>query len=50
MKDKVYEIALNPKFDGYLGGLASIMYNFFVKKIRSGTTSKVKSNVNEVLA
>ena len=42
--NRAYEIAVNPKYDGYQRGLASMMYKFFYKKIRSG------ANVNEVLA
>ena len=45
-KDRAYEFALNPKYDGYQRGLASVVYTFFDKKIGSGT----KANVNEVLA
>ena len=27
--DKAFNIAKNPKYDGYQGGLASMVYNFF---------------------
>ena len=30
--DKACNIAKNPKYDGYPRGLASLVYNFFVKK------------------
>ena len=32
MKDRAYEIAINPKYDGYLRGLTSMLYKFFDKK------------------
>ena len=30
--DKAFKIASNPKYDGYQGGLASMVYKFFEKK------------------
>ena len=32
LRDKVYNIASNPEYDGYQRGLASMVYKFFVKK------------------
>ena len=32
LRDKVYDIASNPEYDGYQRGLASIVYKFFDKK------------------
>ena len=32
LRDKVYDIASNPEYDGYQRGLASMVYNFFDKK------------------
>ena len=32
LKDRAYEIALNPKYDGYQIWLASMLYKFFNKK------------------
>ena len=32
-QEKAFEIASNPKYDGYEKGLASMVYNFFDKKI-----------------
>ena len=38
LRDKAYDIASNPKYDGYQRGLASMVYKFFYKKsIGSGT-------------
>ena len=52
MEDRTYEIALNPKYDGYQRELKSLLYTFFDKKTVSGAgvTSKVVVNVNEGLA
>ena len=44
LKDKVYEVAINPKYDSYQRGLASMMYKIVDKKIGSG------ASVNEELA
>ena len=46
LKNRVYEIAINPKNDGLQGRLASMFSNFFDKKTGSGA----KSSVNEELA
>ena len=32
LRDKAYNIASNPKYDGYQRGLASMVYKFFDKK------------------
>ena len=32
LKDKVFKTASDPKYDGYLRGLASMVYKFFDKK------------------
>ena len=37
LRDKVFNIAKNPKYDGYQRGLVSIDYKFFDKKSASGT-------------
>ena len=44
MKDRVYDIARDHKYDGYQRALTSIVYTFFDKKTGSGV------NVNEQLA
>ena len=31
-RDKAFNVAKNPKYDGYQTGLASMVYKFFVKK------------------
>ena len=39
--DKAFNIAKNPKYDGYQRGLASMFYNFFDKKSTSLTDKSV---------
>ena len=46
--DKAFNIAKNPKYDGYQRGLTSIVYNFFDKKFasladKSATRSGIKN-------
>ena len=51
LKDKAYQSVLNPKYDGYQKRLASLVYKLFdPSKIESGPRSKVRTNVNKVLA
>ena len=50
LKGSVYEIALNPQYDGYHRKVASMVYKIFDKKIGLSGTSKVGANANEVLA
>ena len=33
MRDKAFNIARNPKYDGYQRGFASMVYKFFDKKL-----------------
>ena len=33
LRDKVFNIAKNPKYDEYQPGLASMIYNFLIKKL-----------------
>ena len=45
LRDKTFNIAKNPKYDGYQKGLASMVYNFFDKKSKvSGVNIEVKHN------
>ena len=44
LKDGVYEIARNRKYDGYRKALASMVYKFFDKKTRSGVGECVTNN------
>ena len=40
LRDKAFTIAINPKYDGYQRGLASMIYNFFDKMSKgSGITT-----------
>ena len=36
MRDKAFNIAKNPKYDGYQRGFASMVYKFFDKKTSGG--------------
>ena len=31
LRNKAFNIAINPKYDGYQGGLASMVYKFLIK-------------------
>ena len=45
LRDKAFNIAKNPKYDGYQRGLASMVYKFFDKKSKgSGINVEVKHN------
>ena len=39
LRDKAYNIASNPEYDGYQRGLASMVYTFFDKKSTAGPSS-----------
>ena len=47
--DKAFNIANNPKYDGYQHGLASMVYKLF-DKITSGRTAKNENISNKELA
>ena len=40
LRDKVFKLASDPKYDGYQRGLASMVYKFFDKKSTSLDKSK----------
>ena len=45
LKDKAFEIANYPKYDGYQRGLASMVYMFFDKKSQgAGIKNEIKEN------
>ena len=47
LRDKAFNIAKNPKYDGYQRGLASMVYKFFDKKSASLSDKSVSgSGVN----
>ena len=48
LKNKAFDIAKDPKYDGYEKGLASMVYNFFDSKV-SGSVAKLTPE-NEQLA
>ena len=43
LRDKAFNIAKNPKYDGYQRGLASMVYKFFDKKAASLLDKSVSS-------
>ena len=47
LKNKAFEIASNPKYDGFQRALASMVYKFFDKKSKG---SSIKSMPNQQLA
>ena len=49
LKDKAFNIAKNPKYDGYQRGLASMVYKFFDKK-SAGSGANMQANPNKQLA
>ena len=44
LRDNAYNIASNPKYDGYQRGLASMVYKFFDKKSVGSGINMVKSS------
>ena len=44
LRDKAFNIAKNPKYDGYQRGLASIVYKFFDKKSADSGVSTTGNN------
>ena len=49
LRDKAFNIAKNPKYDGYQRGLASIVYNFF-DKTSAGSGVNMQAKPNQKLA
>ena len=49
LRDKAFNIAKNPKYDGYQRGLASMIYKFFYKKL-TGSGVNILLEFNEQLA
>ena len=49
LRDKAFNIAKNPKYDGYERGLASMVYKFFDKKTKgSGVTLANKYGIKSI--
>ena len=49
LRDKAFNVAKNPKYDGYQRGLASMVYKFFDKK-SNGRGVNIPSEFNKKLA
>ena len=52
LRDKAFNIAKNPKYDGYQRGLASMVYTFFDKKTKGSGVTLANQSIpqNEQLA
>ena len=49
LRDKAFNIAKNPKYDGYQRRLASMVYKFFDKKSKgAGVNNKIKQNQRRI--
>ena len=46
LKDKACKIASNPKYDGNQKGLASMVYNFFIKSLKEVIFSLMNQIIN----
>ena len=49
LRNKAFNVAKNPKYDGYQRGLASMVYNLFYKKSK-GSGVNIPLEFNEELA
>ena len=49
LRDKAFNIAKNPKYDGYQRGLASMIYKFFDERSKGGGVN-IEVKHNEQLA
>ena len=47
LRDKAFNIAKNPKYDGYQRGLASMVYKFFDKKSAGSGIVNNNNNINK---
>ena len=43
LRDKTFNIAKNPKYNGYQRGLASMVYNFFYKKSSASAVAMLQN-------
>ena len=50
LQNSAYDIATNPKYDGYQRGLASMVYKFFNSKVAPKTVSGKGIKSNKILA
>ena len=50
LRDKAFNIAKNPKYDGYQRGLASMVYKFFDKKSAGSDVANNETKQNLQLA
>ena len=45
LRDKAFNIAKSPKYDGYQRGLASMVYKFFIKKTKGSGLSYTNKSI-----
>ena len=47
LRDKAFNVDKNPKYDGYQRGLASMVYNFFDRKLTGSgiANNEIKQNL-----
>ena len=45
LRDKAFNIAKNPKYNGYQRGFASVVYKYFDEKTTTGVTALVNKSV-----
>ena len=50
LRDKAFNIAKNPKYDGYQRGLASMVYKYFDKKSKESGVANNENKQNWQLA
>ena len=48
LRDKAFNIAKNPKYDGYQRGLASMVYNFLIKSRQAVVSLMIITIVNKI--
>ena len=48
LRDKVFNIAKNPKYDGYQSGLASWFTNFQIKSLQAGVLIRMQIMKNQL--
>ena len=48
LRDKVFNVTKNPKYDGYQRGIASMIYNFFDKKTEAVVVNMKLHKINNL--
>ena len=45
LRDKAFNIAKDPKYDGYQRGLSSMVYKFLIKRLKGGVSLRLQINL-----